>query len=205
MLSKREKNTEAAVRRFSTKQVLLKISQNAQKNTYVGVSFLINVFKKRPQTSVSSKFCEIFQIFLYRTPPVLLKSESLFPDSLFGNSNFHLCIVVFTYLSSNTQNCSNYCFRELFSIFSKIFKTLLRLMIVKIFKESQTKTEANKSRNSRGVLKPCQNPVKHLRWSFLQTLLTAIHRQLFPQKASSEKFDMVLNTSLFFLYYKHRF
>ena len=57
-------------------------------------------------------------------------------------------------------------------------------MIVEIFKESQTKTEANKSRNSRGVLKPCQNSVKDLRWSFLQTLLTltATHGQLFLKK-----------------------
>ena len=58
-----------------------------------------------------------------------------------------------------------YCFKELFSIFSKIFKTLLRLMTVKIFKEFQTKMEENKSRSPRGVLKPFQNPVKHLRWN----------------------------------------
>ena len=45
-LSKR-KNTEAAVRRCSAKQVLLKISQNLQENNYVGVPFLIKVFKKR--------------------------------------------------------------------------------------------------------------------------------------------------------------
>ena len=64
--------------------------------------------------------------------------------------------------------------------------TLLQLItIVEIFENSVTKTEVNKPRNSRGVLKPCNNPVKHLRWSFLQTLLTVIHRQLFLQKTSS--------------------
>ena len=38
---------------------------------------------------------------------VLLKTESLFPDSLYSISSFHLWIVVFTYLSNNMQNCSN--------------------------------------------------------------------------------------------------
>ena len=56
-----------------------------------------------------------------------------------------------------------YCFKELSSNFSKIFTTLLRLMAVKIIKEFQTRTEANKSRSPRGVLKPCQNPVKLIR------------------------------------------
>ena len=41
---KRKKKPEAAVLRCYTKQVLLKISQNSQENTYVGASFLINVF-----------------------------------------------------------------------------------------------------------------------------------------------------------------
>ena len=45
--------------------------------------------------------------------------------------------------------------------------------------------EVNKSRNSRALLKTCENPVKHLRWSFLQALLTAIHGKLFSQKAPS--------------------
>ena len=37
----------------------------------------------------------------YGTLLVLPKTESLFPDSLYSGSSFHLCIVVFTYLSSN--------------------------------------------------------------------------------------------------------
>ena len=65
----------------STKQVLLKISQNSQERTYVGVSFLIN--------------------FCYGTILMLLKTERLFPDSLYSSSSFPLSIVVFTYLTSN--------------------------------------------------------------------------------------------------------
>ena len=75
------KNTEAVVRMCSAKQVLLKISQNSQEHTYVGVSFLIN--------------------FCYGTILMLLKTESLFLDSLYSSSSFPLWIVVFTYLSSN--------------------------------------------------------------------------------------------------------
>ena len=162
--------------------MLLKISQNSQKNTYVGVSFLINIFKKRLQHKCFPvNFVKFLRIFFIEH----LKTESLFLNLLYSSSSFHLCIVVFTYLSSNIQNCSNILLKELFSIFSKTFKTLLRLMIIKIFQESQTKTKTNKSCNSRGVLKPCQNPVKHQRQSFLQTLLTAIHCQLFSQKAPS--------------------
>ena len=40
------------------------------------------------------------------------------------------------------------------------------------------------------------SPVKHLRWSFQQTYLTAFSCWLFLQKASSKKFDTVLNTPL---------
>ena len=40
------------------------------------------------------------------------------------------------------------------------------------------------------------NPVKHLRWSIQQTYLTAFSCWLFLQKASSKKFDTVLNTPL---------
>ena len=36
-------------------------------------------------------------------------------------------------------------------------------MLIKIFRESQTKTEVNKSLNSIGVLKPRENTVKHPR------------------------------------------
>ena len=49
--------------------------------------------------------------------------------------------------------------------------------------------EVNKLRNSIGVLKPRDNTVKHPRQSFLQTLLNAIHIQLFSQKAQSYMFD----------------
>ena len=64
-----------------------------------------------------------------------------------------------------------------------------KIKMIKIFKESRTKTEVNKSRNSRGVFKPCESPVKHIGWSFSQTLLTAMHGQLFSQKAPFWMFD----------------
>ena len=100
--------TEAAVCRCSTKQMLLKISQNSQENTYVGVPLLIKVFKKRLRHNCFPvNFAKFFRTFFYRTPLVLLKTESLFPDSLYSNSSFHLCMVVFTYLTSNIQNCNN--------------------------------------------------------------------------------------------------
>ena len=38
---------------------------------------------------------------------MLLKTESLFPDSWYGISSFHLSIVVFTYLCSNIQDGGN--------------------------------------------------------------------------------------------------
>ena len=43
-----------------------------------------------------------------------------------------------------------------------------------------------------------QSLVNHLRWSFLQKLLTAISWNIFLQKALSWMFGRVLNTSLYF-------
>ena len=66
----------------------------------------------------------------------------------------------------------------------KIIKVSERHFIVieiqfSFFQESQTKTKASKSRNSKRRI---QNPTKHLRLSFLQKLPTVFNRQLFPQK-----------------------
>ena len=41
-----------------------------------------------------------------------------------------------------------------------------------------------------------QNPVKDLRWNFLQKYLMAFSRQLFSQKAPSKMVHKVLNTLL---------
>ena len=90
--------------------MLLKIWQNSQENTSLGVSFLINVFKKR------------------------LRHKCFFVNFV---KFFRTCIIVavFTYLSSNIQNCTNILLRRIPFDF-----------IVNIFKESHTKKEANKSK-----------------------------------------------------------
>ena len=77
---------EAVLRRCSVKKVYLKISQNSQKNTFAGVSFLIKfqaeacrfIKKETPALVFSCKFCKIFKnTFFYRTPPVILLFERL--------------------------------------------------------------------------------------------------------------------------------
>ena len=48
------------------KRALLKISQNSQEKTCVGVSFLINFIKKETPTQIfSCEFCEIFKNALF--------------------------------------------------------------------------------------------------------------------------------------------
>ena len=57
-----ETNPEAAVRRCSVKKVVLKISQNSQENTYVGVCLTWNFTKKETPTQLFyCEFCEIFK------------------------------------------------------------------------------------------------------------------------------------------------
>ena len=73
--------SEAAVRRFSSKQALLEILQNAQENIYVESLFnkiagrLATLFQPRPKrdlnTGDSSENSKIFtSSFFYGTPPV---------------------------------------------------------------------------------------------------------------------------------------
>ena len=69
---------EAVVQRCSVKKVFLKISQNSEENTYVGVSFFNKLASLRPATLFktetpthvfSFKFCETFKnTFFWRTP-----------------------------------------------------------------------------------------------------------------------------------------
>ena len=57
-----ETNSEAAVRRCSTKKVVLKISQNSQENTCVGVCLTWNFTKTETPTQLFyCEFCEIFK------------------------------------------------------------------------------------------------------------------------------------------------
>ena len=59
-------NTEAAVDRYSSKEVFLTISQFSQKNTCVGFNQ-----KEAPVQVVSWGYCNIFKnSFFYRTPLV---------------------------------------------------------------------------------------------------------------------------------------
>ena len=67
--------TNVVVQRCSIKKVFLKVSQNAQENTYAKVSFLIklqacNFIKKETLLQVfSCESCEIFKnTYFYRTP-----------------------------------------------------------------------------------------------------------------------------------------
>ena len=78
--------TEAVVWRCSSKQLLLKSSQNSQENTCARVFF--NSIKKETLVQVfSCKFCEIF---IYRTPPddcfllfESVKTSQQFPGNVF--------------------------------------------------------------------------------------------------------------------------
>ena len=57
-----ETNSEVAVRRCSAKKVVLKISQNSQENTCVGVCLTWNFTKKETPTQLFyCEFCEIFK------------------------------------------------------------------------------------------------------------------------------------------------
>ena len=67
--------SEGAVRRYSSKQVFLKIAQNSKESTCARASFLIevcNFIKKEALAQVFlCKFCKNFKnIFSYRIPPV---------------------------------------------------------------------------------------------------------------------------------------
>ena len=108
--------------RCSINQVLLKIWQNLQEKTSLGVSFLINFFKKR----LRHKCFFVNFVKFFRT--------SFFIEHLWcfwrQKVCFQIrCIVVFTYLSSNI-----------------LLRRIAFDFMVKIFKESHTKTEASKSK-----------------------------------------------------------
>ena len=104
----------------------------------------------------SVSFVKFFRTpFSYRTPLALLKTVKSVCRFIVSISSFNLCIVVFTYLSSNMQNRSHVLLQR-FSIFRKIFKTLLRLMTemaLMILMRLMTKTEAKKSGSQRGELR----------------------------------------------------
>ena len=58
----------AVARKYSVIKVFLKIQQNSQESTCLGVSFLI---KRESNIGVLCKCCEIFKnVFSYRTPSV---------------------------------------------------------------------------------------------------------------------------------------
>ena len=68
----RDSYSEAVARRCSVKKMFLKISQNSQESTCVGVAWACNFIKKETPTLVLSfEFCEIFKnTFFYRAHPV---------------------------------------------------------------------------------------------------------------------------------------
>ena len=79
--------TEVVAQGFSVKKVFLKILQNLQENTCIGVSFLIKLqasslqlyLKETPTQVFSCEFCEIFNnTFFQRTTPIAASGEILF-------------------------------------------------------------------------------------------------------------------------------